>query len=139
MNDLLARWLFPELSRFDDRTQRQAAWEGAANANRLRFVRAVLMATIITMGCCVALFAGVDALRDRLGKWIITGIVTFVAVAVGGVATGLLAFGFVRRSVRRALRRQLTEAGMPMCVDCGYDLRGQTEPRCPECGTPFDQ
>lgn len=25
-----------------------------------------------------------------------------------------------------------------ICKGCGYDLRGQTEPRCPECGTPFD-
>lgn len=25
-----------------------------------------------------------------------------------------------------------------LCRNCGYDLRGQTEPRCPECGTPFD-
>lgn len=24
-----------------------------------------------------------------------------------------------------------------LCVQCGYDLRGQPIPRCPECGTPF--
>ena len=24
------------------------------------------------------------------------------------------------------------------CVKCGYDLRACAEPRCPECGTPFD-
>jgi len=24
------------------------------------------------------------------------------------------------------------------CVNCGYDLRACTEPRCPECGSPFD-
>jgi len=24
------------------------------------------------------------------------------------------------------------------CRHCGYDLRGLTEPRCPECGTSFD-
>ncbi len=26
-----------------------------------------------------------------------------------------------------------------LCERCGYDLRGQTEARCPECGTPFDE
>ena len=26
-----------------------------------------------------------------------------------------------------------------ICVQCGYDLRGLPEPRCPECGTPFDK
>ena len=25
------------------------------------------------------------------------------------------------------------------CRSCGYNLRGLSEPRCPECGTPFDQ
>ena len=24
------------------------------------------------------------------------------------------------------------------CLSCGYNLHGLTEPRCPECGTPFD-
>ncbi len=24
------------------------------------------------------------------------------------------------------------------CLECGYDLRGTVEPRCPECGIPFD-
>jgi hypothetical protein len=26
-----------------------------------------------------------------------------------------------------------------ICARCGYDLRGLTEPRCPECGTPFEK
>lgn len=25
------------------------------------------------------------------------------------------------------------------CRDCGYDLQGQADPRCPECGRVFDQ
>ncbi len=25
-----------------------------------------------------------------------------------------------------------------VCLQCGYQLRGLTEHRCPECGTPFD-
>ena len=25
------------------------------------------------------------------------------------------------------------------CTTCGYNLRGLPEPRCPECGTPFDR
>jgi hypothetical protein len=28
--------------------------------------------------------------------------------------------------------------GPPICSHCGYDLRGQVDARCPECGTPFD-
>ena len=26
-----------------------------------------------------------------------------------------------------------------LCLPCGYNLHGLTEPRCPECGTPFDE
>lgn len=26
-----------------------------------------------------------------------------------------------------------------LCVNCGYNLRGLTEARCPECGTPFEK
>ena len=34
------------------------------------------------------------------------------------------------------IRRNRRKRGL--CGKCGYDLRGQEEPRCPECNTPFD-
>ncbi len=40
---------------------------------------------------------------------------------------------FVRGPLRRARRRC-----QGLCVRCGYNLTGLTEPRCPECGTAFD-
>jgi len=36
--------------------------------------------------------------------------------------------------LRSALRSRRRKA-VGLCLKCGYDLRGQTEPRCPECGT----
>jgi hypothetical protein len=41
--------------------------------------------------------------------------------------------GLIRGPVRRYGRRQRGR-----CVRCSYDLRGLREPRCPECGTPFE-
>ena len=41
--------------------------------------------------------------------------------------------GFMRSNHRRARRK----AGL--CVTCGYNLQGLTEPRCPECSTPFER
>ena len=35
-------------------------------------------------------------------------------------------------------RRWRPEYGPGKCAQCGYDLRGLVEPRCPECGTAFD-
>jgi len=34
---------------------------------------------------------------------------------------------------------KIGSAGRPRCRKCGYDLRGQRELRCPECGTEFDE
>jgi hypothetical protein len=59
----------------------------------------------------------------------------------GGVLVLLLLDGYDmlwRRPALRLLRRRLNELGRPVCVQCGYDLRGQTEARCPECGASFD-
>jgi len=41
--------------------------------------------------------------------------------------------------MERAVRANAHRAGGdPLCASCGYNLRGQTTQRCPECGTPFD-
>lgn len=39
---------------------------------------------------------------------------------------------FIYGPLRRRRRRKYGQ-----CLDCGYDLRGLVEPRCPECATPF--
>jgi hypothetical protein len=36
-----------------------------------------------------------------------------------------------------ALRRRRMQDG-PLCAQCGYSLKCLPEPRCPECGSPFD-
>lgn len=43
------------------------------------------------------------------------------------------------RQVRASLRGQLLEKGFVFCARCKYDLRGQVESRCPECGQSFDR
>ncbi len=47
----------------------------------------------------------------------------------------LAAIPFFVVRYRRATLRMLQAENR--CTRCGYDLRGLTEPRCPECGTPF--
>lgn len=41
---------------------------------------------------------------------------------------------------REELRQKLLEYGIPVCMKCGYSLRGLSlsSGRCPECGTAFD-
>ena len=59
------------------------------------------------------------------------------AVMWGGVL--FWALWLTRGRVRRKLRQELIDNGFAICGPCGYDLRGLTESRCPECGAPFDE
>ena len=44
----------------------------------------------------------------------------------------------LRRRIQRSLRESLLACSVPVCLHCCYDVRGQTAPRCPECGQAFD-
>jgi predicted amidophosphoribosyltransferase len=56
---------------------------------------------------------------------------------MGGLVALALQF-CTRRHKQRITRQYLQQQGIPVCINCGYDLRAQTTPRCPECGEPFD-
>jgi len=66
------------------------------------------------------------------------GIPFWLDKVIVGATTGLvmaLAMNFLwRNPLRRYLRVQLAAAGIPICIHCGYDLRGSPSGRCPECG-----
>jgi hypothetical protein len=48
---------------------------------------------------------------------------------------------FHRRRFPILLRQKLIEQGVPMCLKCGYNLRGQPSDstRCPECWTTINE
>lgn len=76
----------------------------------------------------------------RVARGIVpAGLVIFLAFAfvIVGVASGIQFFW--RGPIRRGIRKELISRGIPICIECGYDLRGQTEPRCPECGRHFER
>lgn len=52
----------------------------------------------------------------------------FLVLPTAALDADLMAF--IDRQVRLG-------AGLPKCHECGYDLRGQEEARCPECGTEY--
>jgi len=91
--------------------------------------------TLVGVALGVVLYFGIGELlrfvpvSANTGENIQIGLVTYAAV--------LSIVWLERKKVREALRRRLIEIGVPVCMECGYCLRGlpgETE-RCPECGT----
>ncbi len=131
---------YPEIALFDTNEERKVAMRRAhpmklRGSGRSGWVNPgrVWVSSLIVFLTMTALLFGVDdqlvALHPvvaRIGK---------VLVFMLGIAT---AMWVLRPLVRRSLREQLVAKGVPICVACGYDLRGQIEPRCPECGSAFD-
>lgn len=59
------------------------------------------------------------------------GVITVGVIALIGGSVDILA---EVGSKRKAIRSRRTR-----CAQCGYDLRGLAEARCPECGLPFPE
>ncbi len=118
------RW-FPELERFSE-PERRKALRGATPYGLL-----------LTW---VVVFVSLSWCAIPILKWLQRSGGT-IPLVLGLAATWstpvLLAVWVVRNPIRRGLRRQLATNGLPICVQCGYDTRELTEPRCPECGHPL--
>ena len=52
--------------------------------------------------------------------------------------SGLLTFFFSVLYLQYKINRVRRRTPMGFCTECGYNLSGLPEPRCPECGTPFN-
>ena len=126
---------YPELEHFASREESDKAvyaWKKRL-MRRPRFWLGVLLYTCVVGGAVAAILVS-------LRRWVYIPQSMYVGLVAGitGV-TGFISINwFWRHHLRRHLRQQLVDRGMPVCLKCGYDLRGQRLPRCPECGTPFD-
>jgi hypothetical protein len=92
----------------------------------------------------------------RAGVWFIAGFALIIssrlvdsrspiawfgdAMVIAGFALLLLACtaSVVRRAQLDWYTKQLLKRGAVLCPTCGYNLKGLTDPRCPECGTDID-
>ena len=118
----------PELHRFSRETAEVALEEWRKS---LGF--GIILRQVLLTACVIAPLVFAYQLLPLHTRWVAQ--IAVVGIAVSGGAL----FPFTRRrSLRKFLRRRLTERGIPICLKCGYDLRGLTEPRCPECGADFD-
>ncbi len=126
------RMFSTELSHFGDARDRKAALDNAnpfsASKSLWRYplplVQGLAAGTIATL--LVLLLRIPSSVPDALA-W---GSILFVIF----VLTMLIELWSARRAITRALRERLIAEGTIVCRRCGYDLRGQIEQRCPECG-----
>jgi hypothetical protein len=119
-----SRW--PEMQHFSSCFDWHDAFKRARQDPRLRKRTRVVQSVnyIIVFAAALACLAYTNSLFVMLGLIIVLG---------GGLVTAQEHF-LIRPHVQCSLREQLVERGVPICIGCGYDLRGQIQPRCPECG-----
>jgi len=119
--------LFPELKLFPDcRQGRHALHRATRTITRWSYALAPPL-------CVGTVFAG-----KRMAGGRIEGASNLLLMLLGGLLFGCLVsylpiLWFSKR-IRHSLRQQLRDAGIPVCIHCGYQLTGLPEARCPECG-----
>lgn len=124
-------WL-PELDLFETTERRRAALRRSFKSVYSKvpfwlFVGAVLIG-VVNLRLAIQAYGVLSFPIDALVAGLVAGV-------LGGLGTRWL-FG---NTLRNSLRQQLIQEGLSVCLCCGYDLHGQPELRCPECGTPFDR
>ncbi len=126
--------VFPEVGRFVDAVDMQTAWK---ECNRRVLIRSRFRLILIgVVGLSIPAGFFLSPIVGRLG--IPASIAPLLAGTLLGVFFAPILNWWYRRPIQRCLREELVDRGIPICLECGYDIQGQIEPRCPECGTPFD-
>ena len=129
--------IFPELERFENDLERtQVLKQGSRKAMRnwkglCAFAAAIVLCVVVVTVLKIQI-ARATGLPRWLGSALISGF-------VGGLIGRCGFQWYLRNPIRKYLRDELVARGVPICLRCGYDLRGQTESRCPECGGAFDE
>jgi hypothetical protein len=138
LGSFLKRWLrvVPEWRHVPDDAERIRIADAAD--------RLVMNHPAYYLGVCATAYFGVSVaiaatgLARRYLPFLPTG-ATSISIFGLLIAVYYVVIGIVfHRRLRTLVRKRLLELGIPICVHCGYDLRGQIEPRCPECGRAFD-
>jgi hypothetical protein len=128
----------PEMDYFESDENRQAALRRIAQAAGRPTSWGYWSGVGLTVGLCL----GVMALSRFLLRFVQWPTLMEKALSLGLViAVGLVLIRRLhRQNMPRMLRQELLGQGVPVCMTCGYLLRGMplAPGRCPECSRKFD-
>jgi uncharacterized paraquat-inducible protein A len=128
--------LFPELLLLDGVAERNQLLRDAKRQMKHR--------GWYSAAVCVGVIASILApqyFERRIGAYFSVARTRLLGILVTGLAVAAVVWAIQRlwyKPLRDQIRRELIERGIPVCLRCGYNLTGLSEPRCPECGTSFD-
>ncbi len=125
--------LFPELKQFRGAAEQRNAWRRAQSETQRRPWFWICLALILIADA--ALVFSLPYLAVPVTK---RGLVRGAALLLTVLAAATLSWIF-QKAIRRSLRQQLSEKGVPICISCGYNLTGHFADRCPECGAEKPQ
>jgi len=136
----LALWLYPEIKLFEQDEDigevLHSRWKRGSKDWPIEFF--VVAGATALFG--ISVFALLNVIDHEHVKGGPLGMLTIlVCLMVVFLGVFVLVLKNVNGITRRFLRKELVRRGIPVCIKCGYDLRGQTETRCPECGAEFDE
>lgn len=125
----------PEWRHFKTRAELREAKRAFQNRNAKR--RRLLVPIIVI----AALSGGLShvAVRWLISHGLSWWLASLINMLCWAIITAAVVVFFWRRPYIRFVRQYLQERGVAICLKCGYDLRGQVKPRCPECGQDFDE
>lgn len=122
-----------ELDHLPDDETRRRIWavverEGDAQVQRgWAPLLAIVLSVVFVQVAAVLVFHAIG--------WRYGGLIQAPFVLLGVMLGSFAAYCFFRRRYQILLRREISRAGTPLCLACGYNLTGIESPRCPECGT----
>ena len=104
-----------------------------------------LLAWVTIIGLSTMSIVVLRILSNPLGEWLFvqlptlgrstSHLIVIAAICVGLTVFSIVILGYVYEGIAR---RALNACGYPVCLKCGYQLRGHTsndKEVCPECGT----
>lgn len=118
--------MFPEFSRFPGNQARLRAWYQTVG----RFDWVMLVPLLLWIAIWFAMMWQIGfRVLGRATPYVFgpgTAVVWFGSIPFSAVMR--------KRRHQHRLREMLREHGIPVCIDCGYDLTGNRSGTCPECG-----